>query len=79
MVSKWRLNVADMGMSGSDWLLAARVRGPGPGYVVVVEVADNPVDYWVYTLLPGDLPVPGTPLPKAGKHFPYGWDVEPDR
>lgn len=83
MESNWRFNVWDLGFTGSQYRLIARLDTPVFGYEYLlnsfegqtVAVVGTPFEFepsqqWAmqFTIL-GD----------TGLHFPYGFEVEPDR
>ena len=80
MESSWRFNVAEKGMSLSNWLLCARLLGPPvPGWLLV-KTSISKAQFWLQPLPPGALPIytgiQFTITPSM--RFPYGFDVEPD-
>lgn len=78
MESKWRQNVAVLGLD--PWVtMAARVTNvPWVGYLVAPKV--SPRAAAVYQDSGGDRGwVQTSNVLIEGGNFPYGWDVEPDR
>jgi len=79
-VSKWRTNIAELGLCGYGYSMCARLLSGGEGYEYVGRIAVPSSGYNLFTILfIGDaMVVTFTIRPKNGKHFPYGHDVEPD-
>jgi hypothetical protein len=74
------MDIAFIGMSYSDWLLAARVSGgPNPLFWVKRDVV--PEMQWLY-VVPVSTGIPvlvtSSPIPAANPHFPWGNEVFPD-
>jgi len=67
-----------MGMSSSNWVLAARTLDDPQG-IVVKRSGRPPWRYALfYQLHPDEVPVFLGEETAVGEHFPYGWAVEPD-
>lgn len=78
MESNWRMNVREVGMTCSDWQLAARIPDSFLGSVYVVKRDVLPRRKWYYLCLPGGLPTLfGSTFNPPG-NFPWGEDVVPD-
>lgn len=78
MESNWRWNVADFGFVGSGLRLLAR-RIDLPNYLIGIGMPPDPrriLLFYVYD--PDQLPLLLGPLPYTSRHFPAGYDVEPD-
>lgn len=85
MESKWRLNVAEQGLSNyfgeSVWYpftLLARVVGLGDLWVAKRVGEVNPIIQVMLTTVDGQLTPIATDVMPPGSRFPFGWDVEPD-
>lgn len=79
MESKWRLNVATMGLVGTDVRLIARFTNP----TILnfhLGTASNPfvAGIWQWPD-PDQLPTLWGSVSTFGRNFPYGYEVEPDR
>lgn len=79
MESNWRMNVARMGLVGSQTRLCARFVHP----TILNFYLGTTEDYMTAEVLswpdPDQLPIPWGALPTFGKNFPYGYEVESDR
>lgn len=80
MESKWRYNVADLGLVGRGIAWLARLHEPVDGYWYVAKRADTDEAYQLGTPVIFDelLLWQATIRPAMGKTFPYGYEVEPD-
>jgi len=78
--SKWRYNIADLGLNGYRYSMCARLLSGGEGYDYVGRIAEDSLAYNLFSLLfVGDeIHVTFAIRPKSGMPFPYGHDVEPD-
>jgi len=72
------MNVREVGMANSDWLMAARSSEfpDDPVYVVNREV--KPTRAWYYLCFPGSLPIFIGSNNNPPGNFPYGEPVIPD-
>jgi len=78
--SNWRWNVAELGMQGTDWELAAEIPEPVFGQFYLVKRKGS-LRGWVYYVLdPDQLPTLWLSfvLTPAMGHFPWGEIVNPD-
>jgi len=67
-------------MWGRDWELSARLAAPNIFNLYLVKRRTIPARAWLYTWIPGSLPVfwsQSLIVPGMG-NFPWGIDVEPD-
>jgi len=78
--SNWRWNVAEFGMSLTDWRLVARIDGTF-GLLYVVKESATQWGLWRRNVpsFPNELVRFNGPFAiGAGARFPYGLSVEPD-
>ncbi len=84
MGSRWRFNIADLGLTGLHMTLCARLLPDDPftHYFLVNYFTTRPGQYeiWRYNpVLNGGLPeLYLGPIFLPGSRFPAVWDVEPD-
>lgn len=79
MESNWRWNVWNLGMSGSDWFMAARCTTLAPNWIVERRLATGHRFASLYIVVPGLVPFFNSPwLITQASRFPYGLATDPD-
>lgn len=79
MESRWRQNVADLGMSYTDWKLCARMEVSFLGYPTYLVRGSDPDTVGMFHPLPGEVLSFEYLGPFTVARFPGPFEVEPDQ